>query len=39
MSDIVPIDDVIDVTNLAQVVMPNADGFILHDRENSNTTH
>jgi hypothetical protein len=39
MNDIVPIDDVIDATNLAQVVMPNADGFILHDRENSNTTH
>jgi hypothetical protein len=39
MSDIVPVDDVIDATNLAQVVMPNANGFILDDRENSNTTH
>jgi hypothetical protein len=39
LSDIVPVDDVIDATNLAQVVMPNANGFILDDRENSNTTH
>ncbi len=35
----VPIDAVIDATNLAQVVMPNANGFILDDREKSNTTH
>jgi hypothetical protein len=39
MNDIVPIDDVIDATNLAQVVMPNANGFILDDRENSNNIH
>ncbi len=39
MNDIVPLDEVIDATNLAQVVMPNANGFILDDREKSNTTH
>jgi hypothetical protein len=39
MNDIVPIDEEIDATNLAQVVMPNADGFVLDDRENSNTIH
>ena len=39
MNDIIPIDDVIDATNLAQVVMPNANGFVLDDRENSNNIH
>ena len=39
MNDIIPVDDVIDATNLAQVVMPNANGFIPDDREDSNTTH
>ncbi|MGY8795423.1 MAG: c-type cytochrome [Woeseiales bacterium] len=39
MNDIIMAADVMDATSLPRVVMPNANGFIPDDRENSNTTH
>jgi len=39
MNDIIPPDVVMDATSLPKVAMPNANGFIPDDRENSITTH
>jgi hypothetical protein len=39
MNGIISADDVMDATSLPRVAMPNANGFILDDRESSNTTH
>ena len=39
MNDIISVDDVMDAASLPRVVMPNAKGFILDNREGSNTIH